>query len=130
MKLTLLFIVATAGSASVGAFQPAPKPTLAKNNVKQVNTSTGGSPPSPLTKSDMVAIRSPFGNSFPSTGDDANIDYVVDRDYGVALTLLCVGIWLSLFGPSKSSPCIIFAVMPNDTSSPITYYILTNLIYR
>lgn len=95
MKLSLLSTLAIAGT--VGAFQG-----LAKNNKvssSPVDVRLGA----PLTKADMVAIRSPFGNAFTShkTPEAARIDYVVDRDYTVALTLMSVGIWLTMFHPSK-----------------------------
>ena len=51
----------------------------------------------------MVAIRSPFSRgafySQDETADD--VDFVVDRDFSVASTLLVVGLWLTLFGPSE-----------------------------
>jgi len=51
----------------------------------------------------MVAIRNPFWSSFGSPKTpEAKIDYVVDRDYSVALTLILVGIWLTMFHPSDS----------------------------
>ena len=105
MKLLLFISLAVAGT--VGAFQPAPKVSIPNKN-KFVSSrddyvrSTG----TPLTKVDMVAIRTPFWNIFDGGIDNTrslnnNIDYVVDRDYTVALTLLCVGIGLALFHPSK-----------------------------
>lgn len=97
MKLSLLSTLAIAGT--VGAFQT----PLAKNN-KVSSSPVDVRPGAPLTKADMVAIRSPFGNAFTShkTPEAARIDYVVDRDYTVALTLMSVGIWLTMFHPSES----------------------------
>lgn len=65
----------------------------------------------PVTRNDMVAIRSPFWDAFSSSNAKSISagDYVVDRDYTVALTLILVGIWLTMFGPSKKSIfCCIF----------------------
>ena len=96
MKLPLTLTLIVAGTAS--AFQPSAKKPLAKNKA-------GLSPDirvPPLTKADMVAIRSPFWNAFGSSKPEAKYDFVVDRDYTVALTLLCVGIWLTMFHPSDS----------------------------
>jgi len=101
MKLSLLFAVALAGTAR--AFQPAPRTPLAQN-AKNKAIIPDVRPGAPLTKADMVAIRSPFWNAFGSAplSSDAKIDYVVDRDYTVPLTLMCVGIWLTMFHPSDS----------------------------
>lgn len=98
MKLSLLFTLIVAGTAS--AFQPSAKQPLANNKA-------GLSPDvraPPLTKADMVAIRSPFWNAFssPAPSTQAKYDFVVDRDYTVALTLLCVGMGLTMFHPSDS----------------------------
>ena len=101
MKLTLFLTLATvAGTAS--AFRPSSKAPLRQNANKNKVTSDVR-PGAPLTKADMVAIRSPFWNAMgsQSKAPAAKIDYVVDRDYTVALTLLCVGIWLTMFHPSE-----------------------------
>ena len=100
MKLSLLFTLIVAGTAS--AFQPSAKQPLANNKA-------GLSPDvraPPLTKADMVAIRSPFWNAFssPAPSTQAKYDFVVDRDYTVALTLLCVGMGLTMFHPSECGP--------------------------
>lgn len=60
-------------------------------------------PVGPITRNDMVAIRSPFWHDIVGTSAKGvtSGEYVVDRDYTVALTLIVVGLWLSLFGPSK-----------------------------
>lgn len=97
MKLSLLLSFTLAGA--VGAFQPSFKAPPAQN-AKNVSPKIR----SELTKADMVAIRSPFWNSVgsPKTTPEAKYDFVVDRDYTVALTLICVGIWLTMFHPSDS----------------------------
>lgn len=105
MKLSLIVTLATIVTA--GAFQPSSKTPLAGQHVK--NKASSLAPPdvrpgAPLTKADMVAIRSPFWNAFNSqnSAPEAKIDYVVDRDYTVALTLMLVGIWLTMFHPSDT----------------------------
>ena len=101
MKLTLFLTLATA-TGMVGAFRPSSKAPLRQNaNTNKVTPDVR--PGAPLTKADMVAIRSPFWNAMgsQSKAPEAKIDYVVDRDYTVALTLLCVGIWLTMFHPSE-----------------------------
>ncbi|KAL7512639.1 hypothetical protein ACHAXN_012699 [Cyclotella atomus] len=95
MKLSTIIIASfLSGSA---AFQPAAKKTLQKS---------GGSvqPVGPITRNDMVAIRSPFWHDIVGTSAKGvtSGEYVVDRDYTVALTLIVVGLWLSLFGPSDT----------------------------
>ena len=104
MKLGLFISLAIAGT--VGAFQPASKVSVPKNKFVSSQDGYVRSTGTPLTKADMVAIRTPFWNIFDGGIDTTrslnnNIDYVVDRDYTVALTLLCVGIGLALFHPSK-----------------------------
>jgi hypothetical protein len=95
MKLSSLIIAALATGTT--AFQPTPQKTLQKT--------TGGNvvQPTPITRNDMVAIRSPFWHDIasPSNKGISSGDYIVDRDYTVALTLIVVGIWLTLFGPSE-----------------------------
>lgn len=95
-------ILPLAIAGAVGAFQPTPKAQVKNAKVKKIVSPEVRSGASP-TKADMVAIRSPFWHAFdanvPKT--EARIDYVVDRDYTVALTLLLVGIWLTMFHPSK-----------------------------
>jgi hypothetical protein len=99
MKLSLTFALAIAGT--VGAFQPSSKSTLTLNSKNKVVTQPVR-PGASLTKAAMVAIRNPFWSSFGSPKTpEAKIDYVVDRDYSVALTLILVGIWLTMFHPSK-----------------------------
>jgi len=102
MRLSLILPLAIAGA--VGAFQPTPKAQVKNAKVKKIVSPEVRSGASP-TKADMVAIRSPFWHAFdanvPKT-PEARIDYVVDRDYTVALTLLLVGIWLTMFHPSDS----------------------------
>jgi NIMA (never in mitosis gene a)-related kinase len=101
----LLCTLAVVGTA--GAFTPQPKTPLTKAVDKNVASShVDVRPGAPLTKAEMVAIRSPFWNAFggqqPAEVPGAKIDYVVDRDYTVALTLILVGIWLTMFHPSDS----------------------------
>lgn len=98
MKLSLLFALTLAGT--VGAFQPASKALPLAKNKNAVSPAIR--PGAPLTKADMVAIRNPFGNAFGAPKTGAKIDYVVERDYTVALTLMAVGIWLTMFHPSDS----------------------------
>lgn len=102
MKLpSSLFAVLTL-AGTVGAFQGAPKEPLARKKGKDPAIPADVRPGTPLTKADMVAIRSPFWNALGADkSPEAKIDYVVDRDYSVALTLLSVGIWLTLFPPSE-----------------------------
>eukprot|EP00970_Alexandrium_tamarense_P000125 scaffold17_cov194-Alexandrium_tamarense.AAC.4 len=95
MKLFLL--LATTAVGTTAAFQPSSKTPL----TAQKSSKTSSSPP--LTKNEMVAIRSPFWNAF-TTADAkpvAKVDYVVEREYFVPLTLLMVGFWLALFPPSE-----------------------------
>ena len=92
--LALLLSLTIVGSAY--AFQPS------SNKTPSIKKSTSRTQDVKL----QVAIRSPFRNVFNSAEAPprpmiSKIDYVVDRDYGVALTLLLVGVWLSLFHPSK-----------------------------
>ncbi|KAL7466568.1 hypothetical protein ACHAXS_006872 [Conticribra weissflogii] len=95
MKLSSILVFVFVGAAS--AFQPS-----SKTQVNRVSSSTSEPP---LTKNEMVAIRSPFWNSFSSEKQApvAKYDFVVDRDYTVPLTLISVGLWLSLFGPSHTN---------------------------
>ena len=92
MKLSLLLSLTIVGSAC--AFQPS------SNKAPSIKKSTSRTQDVKL----QVAIRSPFQNVFNSVEAPrpmiSKIDYVVDRDYSVALTLLLVGEWLSLFHPS------------------------------
>jgi NIMA (never in mitosis gene a)-related kinase len=89
-------------ASSVGAFQQQPKAPLTQNAKKQAFYPSPR-PGTPLTKADMVAIRSPFWNALnnPKAPLKGTVDYVVDRDYSVALTLICVGLWLTLLHPSE-----------------------------
>ena len=99
MKFSLIIALAIANT--VGVFQSSSKSPLA-HKLKNKVVSQDVRPGAPLTKADMVAIRNPFWNAFGSTKTpEAKIDYVVDRDYSVALTLILVGIWLTMFHPSK-----------------------------
>lgn len=51
----------------------------------------------------MVAIRSPFWHAFDSKEEGrSSEEFIIDRDFSVATTLMAVGIWLTCFGPSKS----------------------------
>mmetsp|Transcript_20795 Transcript_20795/g.35709 ORF Transcript_20795/g.35709 Transcript_20795/m.35709 type:complete len:254 (+) Transcript_20795:193-954(+) len=102
MKLPLLFVILGASVGTASAFQPAPKKALTRK-AKQVTIPDTRNDRAAVTKADMVAIRSPFWHAFdrPKT-DEAKIDYVADRDYTVALTLIAVGIWLTMFPPSDS----------------------------
>jgi len=95
MKLSLLLSLTIVGSAC--AFQPSSNKAP---SIKKKSTS-----PRTQDVKLQVAIRSPFRNVFNSAEAPprpmiSKIDYVVDRDYSVALTLLLVGVWLSLFHPS------------------------------
>ncbi|KAL3796831.1 hypothetical protein ACHAW5_002517 [Stephanodiscus triporus] len=100
MKFWLIIALAIANT--VGAFQSSSKSPLA-HKFKNKDVSQDVRPGAPLTRADMVAIRNPFWNTFGSPKTpEANIDYVVDRDYSVALTLILVGIWLTMFHPSDS----------------------------
>jgi hypothetical protein len=89
--LSLLLSLTIAGSAC--AFQPT------SNKAPSIKKSTSRTQD---VKPLQVAIRSPFQNVFNSVEAPRPMisDYVVDRDYSVALTLLLVGVWLSLFHPS------------------------------
>mmetsp|Transcript_30472 Transcript_30472/g.55937 ORF Transcript_30472/g.55937 Transcript_30472/m.55937 type:complete len:129 (-) Transcript_30472:1127-1513(-) len=98
----LLALLVLTGS-TVDAFQPASKAPLRQNAKNKVSPDSRRTKGAPLTKVDMVAIN-PFLNAFgTSKTPEAKIDYVVDRDYTVALTLIAVGMWLTLFHPSKSN---------------------------
>ena len=94
MKLSFLFAAALAGTAA--AFRPQANAPLARTNAASPDVRPGA----PLTKAEMVAIRSPFWNALQPEAE-AKVDYIVDRDYTVALTLLCVGIGLAMFPPSE-----------------------------
>lgn len=104
MKLSVIFALAVAGSAS--AFQPSFKAPLTKPpststtpDILRLGTNEVSAP---LTVNEMVAIRNPFWGAFSVPKEptiEAKIDYVVDRDYTVPLTLIVVGLWLSVFGP-------------------------------
>lgn len=50
------------------------------------------------------SIRSPYWQVFNRAEAPAQngVGHVIDRDYTVASVLLCVGLWLGLFGPSES----------------------------
>ena len=103
MKLfSILVATIVAGST---AFQPA-----AKTAQKSINKAQSITPP--ITRNEMVATN-PYHdwNAFHSSNVKgiSTGDYVVDRDYTVALTLVAVGTWLTFFGPSKSldQPCYI-----------------------
>lgn len=99
MKKLSLILFSIATRSAVGAFQP-----QLRHNSRNKVVPQDVRPGAPLTKADMVAIRNPFWNAFGSTTSktpEAKIDYVVDRDYSVALTLIVVGIWLTMFHPSK-----------------------------
>lgn len=94
-------IIITSLVAGTPAFQPTPKQIfLTKNSGGSVQPVVP-----PVTRNDMVAIRSPFWDAFSSSNAKSISagDYVVDRDYTVALTLILVGIWLTMFGPSDTS---------------------------
>jgi len=98
----LLALLVLTGS-TVDAFQPAFKAPLRQNAKNKVSPDSRRTKGAPLTKVDMVAIN-PFLNAFgTSKTPEAKIDYVVDRDYTVALTLIAVGMWLTLFHPSDST---------------------------
>lgn len=106
MRLSIIIIAAFASGST--AFQPAAKKTVQKTaspNVQSVNP--------PITRNDMVAIRSPFWHDIagPSVKGVTTGDYVVDRDYTVALTLIVVGIWLTLFGPSKIAFLVSYSLL-------------------
>ena len=49
-----------------------------------------------------VGIRSPYLRVFDrvEAPEKKRVGHVIDRDYTVASVLLCVGLWLGLFGPS------------------------------
>ena len=101
LNMKFASIIITSLVAGTAAFQPTPKQNLlTKNSGSSVQPVVP-----PVTRNDMVAIRSPFWDAFSSstTKDISASDYVVDRDYTVALTLILVGIWLTMFGPSKKS---------------------------
>ena len=94
MKLSLLLSLTIVGSAC--AFQPS------SNKAPSIKKSTSRTQE---VKPLQIAISSPFRNVFNSVETPqpmiSKIDYVVERDYSVALILLLVGVWLSLFHPSK-----------------------------
>jgi hypothetical protein len=105
MKLSSL-IFALAGSGGAAAFlQPSKSPQLQpylrheeKSNVAFL---TGEVAPKSFSLH-MVAIRSPFWRAFDSNDKEVSSDeFIVDRDFSVATTLMAVGIWLTCFGPSK-----------------------------
>eukprot|EP00585_Thalassiosira_rotula_P005154 CAMPEP_0196160544 /NCGR_PEP_ID=MMETSP0910-20130528/46882_1 /TAXON_ID=49265 /ORGANISM="Thalassiosira rotula, Strain GSO102" /LENGTH=337 /DNA_ID=CAMNT_0041425481 /DNA_START=62 /DNA_END=1076 /DNA_ORIENTATION=+ len=105
MKLASLLALLALNGSTVDAFQPASKAPLRQNAKNKVIASLDSRPSkgAPLTEVGMVAIN-PFLNAFgTSKSPEAKIDYVVDRDYTVALTLIAVGMWLTLFHPSKSN---------------------------
>jgi hypothetical protein len=87
--------------ATAAAFQPSAKKSFQKTGGSKVRPVTP-----PITRNDMVAIRSPASwNNFsgPSVKGISTGDYVVDRDYTVSFTLIAVGLWLTLFGPSDTN---------------------------
>ena len=106
LNMKFAAIITTSLVAGTTAFQPTRKQNhLTKNiggNVQPVVP--------PVTRNDMVAIRSPFWDAFSSSNAKSISagDYVVDRDYTVALTLILVGIWLTMFGPSKKSIVLLY----------------------
>lgn len=126
MKLSLFVAIAVAGTTTtiVDAFRPQsssePHHLAARRNAPAAAAAAGVVSPGsvgsvggvPLTRTDMVAIRGPWDTAFggvigrsakaAASSDEAKIDYVVDRDYNVPLTLLLVGIWLTMFHPSDS----------------------------
>ena len=109
MNLSLLAALATIGVAT--AFRSSNAPQLQPhlqhetntNNVEFFSLAGAKTPNYSSSLHNMVAIRSPFSRgafySQDETADD--VDFVVDRDFSVASTLLVVGLWLTLFGPSE-----------------------------
>ena len=105
MKL-LSLIVALAGSGIAAAFlQPFEPPQLHQYLQHGKESKIGfltGDKPSKSFPLHMVAIRSPFWNAFNSKDKElSSDDFIADRDFSVATTLMVVGIWLTCFGPSK-----------------------------
>ncbi len=105
MKL-LSLIVALAGSGIAAAFlQPIEPPQLHQYLQHGKENKIGfltGDKPSKSFPLHMVAIRSPFWNAFNSRDKELSSDeFIADRDFSVATTLMVVGIWLTCFGPSK-----------------------------
>lgn len=106
MKLSSL-IFALAGSGGAAAFlQPSKSPQLQSNLLRHEEKSnvaflTGEVAPKSFSLH-MVAIRSPFWPAFDSNDKAVSSDeFIVDRDFSVATTLMAVGIWLTCFGPSN-----------------------------
>lgn len=99
-------ILALAGSGVTAAFlQPTEPPQLRKDLQHGKESKIGffsGDESSKSFPLQMVAIRSPFWNAFDSKDKQLSSDeFIVDRDFSVATTLMAVGIWLTCFGPSK-----------------------------
>lgn len=105
MKL-LSLILALAGCGVAAAFlQPTEPPQLRQDLQHGKESKIGflsGDEPFKSFPLHMVAIRSPFWNAFDSKEKQLSSDeFIVDRDFSVATTLMAVGIWLTCFGPSK-----------------------------
>lgn len=105
MKLVSLFL-ALAGSGVAAAFLQPTEPPQLRQDLKRGKESKidflSGDDPSKTTPLHMVAIRSPFWNALDSKEKQLSSDeFIVDRDFSVAATLMAVGIWLTCFGPSK-----------------------------
>ena len=95
LKVSSLIYGLVASSGVMAFVQPSQKPQL----LLQQNYLTGEAAPGSLR---MVAIRNPFWQAFDGNDKELKSDeFIVDRDFSVASTLLAVGIWLTFFGPSK-----------------------------
>lgn len=97
MKLSsLLFAISASGGAAF--LQPSNSPQL--QHREKINVGLVSQTSSSLH---MVAIRSPFWDTFDNSKGKqvSSEDFVVDRDFSVAATLMAVGIWLTFFGPGN-----------------------------
>lgn len=105
MKLLSLSLALACSGVAAAFLQPTEPPQLRQDLKRGKERKIGflsGDNPSKTSPLHMVAIRSPFWNAFDSKGKELSSDeFIVDRDFSVATTLMAVGIWLTCFGPSK-----------------------------
>ena len=106
MKLSSLLFAFSAGGGAAAFLQSSNSPQLQHHlQHRESNVMVGFLTPMPSSLH-MVAIRSPFGHAFDSKVEKVSNmklaeEFIVDRDFSVATTLMAVGIWLTCFGPSK-----------------------------
>jgi hypothetical protein len=107
MKLSSLLLAFSASGGAAAFLQPSNSPQLQQHlQHRENNVDVGFLTPTPSSSLHMVAIRGPFWHAFDRKVDSkvktvSSEEFIVDRDFSVATTLMAVGIWLTCFGPSK-----------------------------